>query len=133
MRLEFSKQKLSTEELNKVELELKMKLPQNYRKLILEYNGGSPEKDNFKGKWVVFNSIKYGKNPIEKTIDILKDVLPNKFFPFGTDPGGWLFCFDLNEGENYGKIYLFQSDGEYYLLANSFEDFLNELSDDPDE
>jgi SMI1-KNR4 cell-wall len=133
MKFEFSKQKLSINELNNIEIELKIKLPEKYKKLILEYNGGAPERNNFKGKWVNFNSIKYGKNPIEKTTSTLEDVLPNKFFPFGSDPGGWLFCFDLNEGEDYGKIYFFQGDGEYYLLANSFEEFMNELTDDPDE
>ncbi len=42
MNFEFSEQKLSTDEINNVEKELKIKLPEKYRKLMLEYNGGSP-------------------------------------------------------------------------------------------
>jgi len=81
---------------------------------------------------VYFSSIKYGKYPIEESFKILNDVLPKGFLSFANEGGGWLFCFDLNEGKNYGKIYLFQSDGEYYLLANSFEEFMEELSDNED-
>ncbi|HEX9980460.1 MAG TPA: SMI1/KNR4 family protein [Flavobacterium sp.] len=134
----YSKQKLTREELRGFEQQLNMKLPDSYTKLIQEYNGGAPEKDYFKGKWVIFNSIKYGKNPIEKTIETMKRIIPNNFFPFAHDPGGWLFCIDLKQGEEYGKIYFYRLDQEteeeaIELLAESFEEFMDGLSDNPDD
>ena len=133
MKFEFNEQKLTQEELMIFERQINFKLPDGYKKIILEYNGGFPEKPYYKGKSVSFESIKYGEYPIEKSLEALKDVLPEAFFPFGCDGGGWLFCFDLSNGENYGKVYFYQADGEYYLLANSFEEFMEELSDDTDE
>lgn len=132
MKFENSKQKITQEELSLFEKQNKIKLPESYKKVILEHNGGYPEREYFQGRGIYFKSIIYGNNTIDKSIKILFDVLPKGFLPFGQDGGGWLFCFDLNHSENYGKIYLYQSDGEYYRLANSFEEFMNELSENED-
>lgn len=137
MKFLYSKQKLTIEELIFFEKEINLKLPQDYKKLILEYNGGTPEKEYFRGKWVIFDSIKYGKNPIEDNLKSFKSILPKKLYPFGHDPGGWLFCLDLNEGEDYGKVYFYRMDentaeDSKEFLANSFQEFLENLSDNED-
>ncbi|HRP89542.1 MAG TPA: SMI1/KNR4 family protein [Edaphocola sp.] len=47
MKFEYSEQKLSEQELADFEKAFKIKLPPSYKKVMLEYNGGSPEKEYF--------------------------------------------------------------------------------------
>ena len=130
MKFRNSEQKLTIQELSEFEKEFKLKLPESYKKIMLENNGGSPEKEYFQGGSVYLDNIKYGKYPLEKSIKILNDVLPKGFFPFA-DYIGQSLCIDLNE-DGYGKIYFFDETGEIELVANSFDEFMEELSDDND-
>ncbi|MCB9042769.1 MAG: SMI1/KNR4 family protein [Chitinophagales bacterium] len=45
MRFTNNEQKLTEKELFEFEKEFNLKLPESYRNVILEYNGGSPEKN----------------------------------------------------------------------------------------
>ncbi|MCB0515658.1 MAG: SMI1/KNR4 family protein, partial [Bacteroidetes bacterium] len=113
------------------EKEFNLKLPESYRNVILEYNGGSPEKKYINGTDILFLPIKYGNYNINKIIRLSINFLPKGFFPFGEDLVGATFCISLNK-EDYEIIYLVDETGEIKLVAESFEDFMNELSDDPD-
>ncbi len=133
MKLEESEQKITSEELANFEKQFKLNLPEAYKKIILEYNGGFPEKPYFKEKEIIFNAIKYGFDPVENDINDLKDIVPKNFYPFGRDGGGWYFCMDLTAGEKYGKIYFCPMDGdEPEFLADTFGEFMDKLSYDPD-
>ena len=50
-----SKDKLTTEDIVNFEKNIKLQLPKNYIKTILEYNGGFPEKSFFRGFKVNFS------------------------------------------------------------------------------
>ena len=133
----LTEQGVTTLDVSNLEFEIGIILPEKYKEHILKFNGGCPnEKDCFKGKVIAhFYPIKYGKSPLEKTYDRIKDLLPNKFLNFAYDGGGNPFCFNLNDGINYGKIYYCPMDmGEVEpeFLANSFEEFMNGLTEDCD-
>jgi len=130
MEFKYYKQKLTEKEFIDFKKKYKLKLPESYRTIMLNFNGGEPEKEFFKGNSLYFLPIKYGRSTIEKTIELTKDVLPKGFFPF-CDVYGQLYCINLNK-DDYGKIYFYDETGEYKLVAESFDDFMNELSENPD-
>ncbi len=131
MEFKFSKQKLTIDELASFEKEFKIKLPESYKDVILKNNGGSPERRYFRGGGIYFRYIKYGDNSLEKAIKLLEDILPENFFPFA-EYGGTSYCISLNRDENYGKIYWVTEDGESELVCDSFEEFMEELSNNED-
>lgn len=55
----------------------------------------------------------------------------NKILPFGSDAGGYFFCFDYRENSTDPKIVLWIRDNpegyDIAYLADSFEEFLNSL------
>jgi hypothetical protein len=130
MKFDSSKQKLTLEELSKFEQDYNLKLPESYRNIMLEYNGGYPEKTYFQGGIVYFDPIKYGNTTLEKMIDGMQGFLPKGAFPFA-DYSGQSLCISLNKTD-YGAIYFLDETGEYDKVCDSFEQFLEELSDEED-
>ena len=57
MEFRNSKQKLTKQELIEFERKFNFNHPENYKKIMLEYNGGRPEKDYFQGGRVYFKNI----------------------------------------------------------------------------
>lgn len=129
MKFEYSEQKLTQFELNEFEKQFRIKLPDSYKKVILEYNGGIAQNPYFRGGMAEFLPIKYGDWTIEKALN--SDRISKSFLPFA-DYGGTSYCINLNSGNDYGKIYWVNEGGETELVCNSFEDFISELSDSPD-
>jgi len=121
----FNRQIIETE-LDSFEKEFNFNLPESYRKVILAYNGGVPEKPYYDGGRVLFIPIKYGDLTVETTLELLKDVLLKNFMPFA-EGGDLHYCISFEE-DTYGKIYILLENGEIEEIADSFEDFLNELS-----
>lgn len=130
MKFKYYEQQLTTEELDYFEKQINIQLPKSYREIIKKYNGGIPEIHYFRGGVVSFTSIKYGDYTVEEAIKLLKDVIPQNSYPFA-DISGMTLVISLNQ-EDYGKIYCIDETGESELVSNSFDDFMAELSDDPD-
>lgn len=130
--MEFTnfKQQLTSEEINNFEKQFQINLPDSYKNIILKYNGGYPVKRYFRGGGIYFTPIKYGNDTLEDTIDILEGVLPKHFFPFA-EYGSIIICLSLEKGDNKNKIYYFYEDGEIEEVAESLDEFMDELSDDP--
>ncbi|WP_439480133.1 SMI1/KNR4 family protein [Chryseobacterium aquaticum] len=133
----LTKQSITEAELSLFEQGINLSLPESYKKHILQYNGGCPEeKDCFKGARVAhFYSIKYGQGNIEKVMNDFINLLPEKFLAFAYDGGGNPFCFDLSNGNNYGKVYycpMDMGDVKPEFLANSFKEFMDGLTEDCD-
>ena len=126
------KQELTKEEIGTFQEEINLKLPESYIEHMLKFNGGAPDNKYFNSGYGIahFNAIKYGKYPLEKIVKDSKDYLPEKYFPFAYDAGDNDFCIDLSE-ENYGKVYFIHGDepDDPEFLANSFEEFLEGLTD----
>lgn len=125
MKFTLSEQKLTPQEFDTFEQKYNIKLPQAYRDVILAYNGGFPEKRYFNGGVVYFDPIKYGEDTIEMVIDTLpKEFLDDlAYFPFGMVSGRHL-CIEINGG----AIWYIDSSGEFDLIADSFEEFMERLS-----
>jgi len=131
IKLSLTEEKILIEDLENLERALNISLPNSYKELMIEFNGGIPEKEYFKGGYGIstFYPIKNGENNIEIVMETIQDILPKDFFPFGDDMGGNDFCIDLSE-ENYGKVYLIiWEDDDPVFLTNSFEEFLEGLTE----
>jgi hypothetical protein len=128
----LTKQPITEAEFSAFGQEIGFNLPEGYKHHMLKFNGGSPEKDCFKGLRIAhFNSIKYGNDTLEDNIEDFKEILPLGFLPFTYDWGGNPICIDLKNG----KIYYCPMDmGEVEpeFLANSFQEFMDGLTEDCD-
>ena len=138
--------KLMEEDLSKLEERISFELHKDYRKHLLNYNGGRCEPN-------VFSFIENGKET-ESNIDwflavydgehdnfeeyfniykIQNKRMPSEIFPIGHDPGGNLICMNRING----KVYFWNHEEEVnynvlgdevqsnlYLIAESLEDFI---------
>lgn len=106
-----------------------LKLPEDYKKHMLKYNGGGANEDyawnsNDKFEFASFHPIKYGSSTMENGLIARNNVLPETDIYIGYILTGSL-CMSL--GENHGAIYAFFSDGERINLASSFTEFVEGL------
>ncbi|MFY0482848.1 SMI1/KNR4 family protein, partial [Flavobacterium sp. PLA-1-15] len=127
MKFRNSKQKLTNDELLVFEKQFNLNLPNSYKEVMLEYNGGYPDKKYFRGGGVYFLPIKYGDWNLEKCIQVTSDIFPKNYLPF-IDYGDGSICLSL-DAETFDQIYFINESGDIELVCNSFEEFMNELSD----
>jgi cell wall assembly regulator SMI1 len=137
IKFENVKEQLTHDDLTNFEKKNKLTLPEAYKKHLLTYNGGYPEKEYFQGIEIAyFNSIKYGKSTLlQDVLDMIGDILPKDYLPIAYDGGDNQICIYLKEGDKYGYIYYLPMDmGEIEpeFLAKSLNEFLEGLSDDGD-
>jgi len=128
-----TEQSINNTEFDQFEREFGLNLPKAYKRHILKNNGGKPTLDIY-GELRIhyFHSIKYAEfTTLEKTLERIKDILPDDFFPFAQDSGGNQVGFFLNE-EEYGKVYIWFHDmdeeDELEYLADSFDEFMKGLT-----
>lgn len=138
----------SESEINDFEQKWNINLPENYKNFLLENNGGRPAEDltfpikndpplNL-GVINFFYGINAGEhNDLDKEMRVHEDRVPKGFVPIAGDPMGNEICLAVS-GEHEGEVYFWEheeeaEDGEeptmqnMYLVANSFEEFLNNL------
>ena len=119
----------------------------DYKKFLLEYNGGYPEKNAF--DWVQKNAIyenvvggddiRYFTSIQQSILDYeyLRERMPNEFVQIADDNFSNRICLGI-KGSYYGKVYFWDHDWEaeddepptydnLSLIANSFTDFINML------
>ncbi|WP_103068640.1 SMI1/KNR4 family protein [Aquimarina sediminis] len=124
------------------------KIAQYFRKIILENNGGYPTKNIFDtdmSKEKVFsNLLDFNLNNSNNVLDVhsrIKDILPFKVYPFGSEPSGDYLCFDYNTDNLEPNIILWKHEGivdngeevyETEYISNSFEEFLSRLYSEED-
>lgn len=134
--------KLPEIELEDFEKENDIKLPEDYRMFLLEYNGGVPQ-PNINRQPRTSVSYIFGMHNGEyyaslyKHIDIFKGRLPFSTFPIASDPFGNLFIMSVHP-ESFGQIYFWDHEGEpefqdgnntenCSFVAYSFSEFLGNL------
>ncbi len=144
--------KLNIRDINLLENNFDIKLPEDYKNFLLTHNGGYPEKDcysfidvenasNLK-RFLAFYDIKVDfhvqiYDDLVKEYLKLKDRIPQECIPIARDSGGNYVCLGI-KGSEYGKVYFWDheeeaDEGEHptfanmYLLANNFTDFINGL------
>lgn len=132
---------IETSTIDKLEKNLAITLPSQYREFLKKYNGGYPTPDGFflkdksDGSSIDrFLGIDVGEHSnLEKYLDIYKDRIPKNLFPIAHDPGGNLIVIGLS-GDTSDKIYFWDHEREpdgyepgmsnVHLIADSFEEFL---------
>ena len=143
---------VTIDDIKKVEKELSVSFPEDYKKHILKYNGGHPVKNSYPIIEIYdFDRYGWGKSTIydceiawfyainNEDYDIVKenkffeDRIPNNFIAIGEGSGGDLICISIRE-KDYGKVYFWGHDWDigpnfvsHVLIANSFADFINSL------
>lgn len=143
---EFSEGKLTNQEVEKVETELKIKFPKDYIEVVLENDGGFPDPNVFfmNSNEESFNNLINLKADAEynifKTMDMVRDRLVDGIVPFGDDPGGNLICFDYRTNEVPTIVFWDHEiagggdlEKAITFVCNSFTDLLNMLHEPLDD
>ena len=137
---------ITREDIEKIELNLGIKFPNNFIDHYLAYNGGVPsapffysEETGIEVEIQIFSPIKYGFNDFDiKTVEEKyiffreKAELLADYLPFANDYGSNQICINLKNN----KIYICYMDmGEINLkcfkfLASDFTEFLSGLSEE---
>lgn len=141
----YSKKPATLEDISDFEREINSALPSDYKKFLMEYNGGQPQPDSFRffsdrndaSSVDRFLSLGNEKNSnLLKYYNNYKDRIPLGFIPIAHDAGGNLVIMKLKTNEN--KIYFWDHELEadegvvpdmsnVYLINQSFSDFIDNL------
>ncbi|MRX72863.1 SMI1/KNR4 family protein [Bacillus lacus] len=139
---------LSLEQIEIFENENNIKLTKKYVNFLLKWNGGKVIPNLF----MIFNeqgpsvlNVFYGigdmYDNLTDFIEIMDERLPVGFIPIGDDPSGNVICLGTKE-PYYGKIYFWDHEQEpedpddmsnMYFLADSIDEFLDNLYEDTEE
>lgn len=125
IKIENSEAAITVGDFLKFERKYKIDLPENFKKLLLKYNGGVESE----GDKVIdmFYSLHHGDMTIEQAIETLQineEILPKTYLPIGNSGTGHEITLCL-EGDEKGKIVLFRHDTlEPEVIANSLEELL---------
>jgi cell wall assembly regulator SMI1 len=128
---EQTEMNLKQNDLNYFQQEFDIHLPENYKQLILKYNGGYTNNNEY---FDTLKSIKFGEVKVEDTIknhQIIENNIPMNYLPIANDFSDNIICLNLQTGEDYGKIYCFYFDvDKLEKIANSLEELLGVKSID---
>lgn len=126
----YGKPLKDTSELTSVEKALNIVFPKEYKELVTQNNGGSPDKQAFKinGSEKVFNYLIKVKQIQSYTDSIRREYDADKnIIPFADDPSGNFICFDFTS-KTSPKIVYFETDLAKALhVASNFNAFLKML------
>lgn len=117
---------INEDDISAFETDYGITLPSNYREFILKRNGGLVERDKTINK---FLSIKNGNLKVEDVIEIhqiYEQNIPTGYLPIAADHGSNPIVYNMQEGEDYGKIILVDMDMDMVesILADSLEELL---------
>jgi hypothetical protein len=146
MKVKFIKKgrKLSEKDIEVFEKENEMLLPEDYKKFLIKNNGGIPTPSTYtcpnnlgynliEGDRMSDFGIQY-LNSLEEIYCLRNDngTFSENMFCIGEDSGGNYYYISVS-GNDKGKIYFWyheKADGiNLYLIANSFDDFINGFYD----
>ena len=127
---------ISKDIIESVEHRLQITLPDDYKQVVLKYEGGYPNPKHFKvdGKVEIFNNlISLDKNEYNNIYEILEDLqnrIGDQLIPFAEDGFGNLLCFDYsadksivfwNHEKNYDEF------KEAAFVCSSFSSLIESL------
>ena len=128
------KTKINEKEFEAIENSLDVEFPIDFKNIVLENNGASPEKmlfdtQNTKER-VAEYLLSFSKTDKDNIIDVynyVKDRFNRKLIPIIKDPFGNYICFDFSTGK-IPELYLWNHDNsslEY--ISKTFSEFLDSL------
>lgn len=138
----FSRERfpLPTEEqLAELEQRIGLVFPDDFRRFILEFNGGyfceptiAPVGEGCpQGILTFLSGISASHEESELglpfDLSLFDDNVPPKIVPIGGTPIGGLIILDTAPGEGRGEIYYKQPFGDFYFLADNIEEFFTLL------
>ncbi|MBF0780467.1 MULTISPECIES: SMI1/KNR4 family protein [unclassified Granulicatella] len=122
--------------LKRAERILDIIFPEDFKNVVLQYNGGYPVPNKFclLGNDEVFNNlISFNENEYDNVYEILEDLegrLRRGIIPFGEDPFGNLLCFDFLNNKSivfWNHEIDVSSSSEVTFVADNFTEFLEML------
>jgi len=128
-------------QLAELEQRIGIVFPNDYRRFILEFNGGYfhdpmivPAEDGCpQGILSFMNGIGASHEEAELglsfDLSLFDDNVPPKIVPIGGTPMGGLIILDTAAGEGRGEIYYKQAFGDFYWIAENIEEFFTLLRD----
>ncbi|TAE24976.1 MAG: SMI1/KNR4 family protein [Cytophagales bacterium] len=126
---------VSIEEISNYEGNFNLKLPIQLIDLIENYNSTSVEEALFDSDdtWIInfFLGFDGEHSSITNLTEEINDNGTVEYIPFAMDPGGWHFCFCVNETE-YGAIYVFRwtdhsPENAFLKIASGLSEFIDKL------
>ena len=132
------------EQVTTLQRRLNVELPDDYRRFLLEFNGGvfdepfiEPVQAGCPQDALTFLSgIAAPHRTAElgdpRTIDLFDDNDPPKILSTGDTATGEPIILDTAPGEGRGSIYLKQAFGDFYYLADGIEELFELLRDPPE-
>lgn len=132
-----SEQSIASTDIDEIELNYQIFLAEDYKKLILRFNGGRPNKTLYEGEGeaLIFGElfpVKYGNFRLEDALDKFcsSKILPQSLIPIGADPADNLICLS-QEKLNFGKVYIWMHDSGKSLryIASSLHEVLSGLTE----
>ncbi|QAW04387.1 SMI1/KNR4 family protein [Bacillus subtilis] len=144
------------EQLKEIEMNIGKQLPSDYKDFLKEYGGcyleskktsdeieydvcyKPLEKDPWMGKGddtqllEGFYGLANDHNSLQKAIDTYSDRFPRNIIPIASSAGGNEICMDIDNGKIlFWDHELSHPDKDFFLIANSFEEFVFSLVDEP--
>lgn len=132
--------KISNEMIIKIENELNITFPADFKKFILEHSGARPipHTFDFKGRVeAVINNVFHFDLSKEYNVleeyGFVKDRFINDVYPFARDPFGNLICFDFRKDKENPSVVFWDHEipsddpKNYQFIANSFTEFIDKL------
>lgn len=131
MNWKYAKALNSVDLINDFEKLVGYKFPKEFRDLVLQFNGGRPERKGFDTNVSTGRELKSflsfnagDRETVWEINDCNKDELSNKYLAFAIDNFGNLICFDKN---NNNVVLLNHEDLSVEHIANTFSEFIETL------
>ena len=127
---------ISKDIIKSVEHRLQITLPDDYKQIVLKYDGGYPNPNHFKvgEKVEIFNNlISLDGNECNNIYEVLEDLqtrIGDQLIPFAEDGFGNLFCFDYSDDKS---IVFWNHEKNYYefkeatFVCSSFSSLIESL------
>jgi cell wall assembly regulator SMI1 len=128
------KTKINEKEVEDIGNKLDVKFPLDFKNIVLENNGASPEKMSFDTQdtkeRVAEYLLSFSSNDKDNILDVfnaLEDRLPKKLIPVMRDPFGNYICFDFSK-ENTQDLYFWNHENDTLeYISKTFTQFLDKL------
>ena len=123
-------------ELELLERQWGVSLPSDYRHLVVEYQGMSPEPSAFnigagRDAFCVLLTVSIDEERDEYSLrhvyGIIEPHVPAGIFPFALTSGGEFLCFDYRASPEYPAVVLVSVEMFVQPIADSFGDFMASL------
>ncbi|MCR1990998.1 SMI1/KNR4 family protein [Bacillus subtilis] len=146
----------TNEQLKELEMNIGNQLPSDYKNFLKKYGGcyleskktsdeieydvcyKPIEKDPWMGKGddtqllEGFYGLANDHDSLQKAIDTYSDRFPRNIIPIASSAGGNEICMDIDNGKIlFWDHELSHPDKDFFLIANSFEEFVFSLVDEP--